>query len=266
MIQLDFPVRRQPVKVDLPNGEVFVDPRKEALVRGDTSRVLGYCGRGYKVVRHGEAVTKLHRALEQGDYRFDSESVLTKHGARLFHKVRFPEIKVPVETPEDLVTLQIILENSLDGSTCFSLIAGGFRVACSNGLLIGKTYFKNQMKHTQSLDVGRIIRSVKRQVDSFHGILGPFWKALAEYEVKKEQGMDLIDQIAKETRFGERNARKVQAQWVLPRSTVTGGENLWGVYQAFTSHITHEIQRKHFQRGHLLGRKIVPAFRALVAN
>lgn len=84
-----------------------------------------------------------------------------KHMVKLSH----PEL---LSTHHDDVKLQLIITNSFDGSSSFSIQLGFFRFVCSNGMIVGESLRKYKHRHTgmilEELDesIERIVAQTKQ--------------------------------------------------------------------------------------------------------
>jgi len=236
-------------------------PKRQTLVRTDTQQILGMCGPNYQILKHADAVDTLNNALKETGFDYNEKTILTKVGARLFHHVTFEGMNANIDGED--VALQLIMLNSYDGSCPFDLDLGGYRFVCQNGMRVGTSLERTRSKHTASLNYKHLIKKIKLKVQSFNDVLIPFWASLAEYDANLKEGREIIEGIIDQSKFPKRHGKKVLQEWNRQRTPITGGRNAWGIYNAFTSVITHQIQDKHFERGHSLGRSIMPSFEAL---
>ena len=136
-------------------------PNYRAVVDIDTDTTFAIVKAGYKLIPHEEIISKLGEIVaefpEYGEpYR---EVWLDNHGGRMktrwtFREVDFEIGKLPDGKP-DTVHPTIETFCSYDTSLAQRIIVGGFRLVCSNGMVVGKTLGSYKKKHTESLDIGR---------------------------------------------------------------------------------------------------------------
>lgn len=72
--------------------------------------------------------------------RDKSKAGFEKHLLRLRH---------PNTVRIDGVALDLLLQNSHDGTTCYEVQHGAFRFACANGLVSGESYMSAKIKHSR---------------------------------------------------------------------------------------------------------------------
>lgn len=94
--------------------------------------------------------------VRQTRVRDEAKRDHTKHMIRLRHASNLAKGD---ETPE------IILVNSHDGSSSYQLMAGVFRMVCSNGLIAGDVAENIRIRHTGNV-VGEVIEGSYRVLDS----------------------------------------------------------------------------------------------------
>lgn len=258
----DFDVTRCPVFSKLPNGEVVTLSGRSTLVRTDTNEVLGQVSKSYQIVQHQDAVNLIRESVGKLGFDYEESSEVTKGGSRLFHTMRMIGQDIDIEGQS--VAPQVVLINSYDRSHPLDIDLGAYRMVCSNGMRVGKTFQRVSHKHTANLSLELMVKKIELKLESFKTVLIPFWNALAEYDMTMDQGSVMIEQINKNTKFGGRNSEAVNNEWRKDRSEVTAGRNAWGLYNAYTSVITHKIQENSFERGHNLSEVIVPSFNKLV--
>ena len=113
---------------------------------------------------------------KQGSSRIEGKAEYTKHMVRFRHKTISGQMQVGDTLPE------IVLINSHDGTSAYKLLAGLFRLACENGLMVASgTLAEMTVPHK-----GNVRAAV---VDGSHRILEAAPKALAQ--VGAWQGVEL---------------------------------------------------------------------------
>ncbi len=66
-----------------------------------------------------------------------------------------------------MVDLRIQVINSYDGSSAFTTLVGGYRLICTNGLVIGKTFAHTYTKHTKDFDLSAILERINSAIDIY---------------------------------------------------------------------------------------------------
>lgn len=238
----DFPVKLVPIYTAEVAG---VKPilKKKAVMREDTGGVLGVVSDNYALLPHADVVEGFRKVLGNSEYQ--EKIQVTKGGARLFYTVKIPSVQVEVR-PGDFVSLQIIAQNSYDGSNNFSVMFGAFRLVCSNGMIIGKRFVNLRARHIgarMSVHVEDLQKHVGALTDQFKESL-PAMQKMTQVSAKdmfdpKELGLPAY--IAK------------QAENDFHHQT---DMSVWGWYNAFTAAITHNMKKESPQLAIEYGRKV----------
>ena len=99
----------------------------------------------YKVVTNKEIIDTAVPILKKHKAEL-KESISLGSGERSIWKWIIPDIKIEV-AKGDVLNPEIIIKNSYDGSLQVHVLAGAFRLVCSNGLIIGVTLGQSTFKH-----------------------------------------------------------------------------------------------------------------------
>jgi len=259
----DFKVLRLNNFVTMPNGNRHSVPRLQSLFNNDNGNYLGSCSPSYNLVKHSHAVELLKEAANRTGLEYSESHTTTKDGARLFYNIRFDGAGNKIDGEK--IAPQIVMINTYDGSAPFDVDLGAYRFVCSNGMRVGKSLQRTRIKHTTNLDIEDIVQKIELKLNSYTKVFIPFCNALAKYDATQKEGVGIIEGIAKKSIFPERHTKKVIEEWKAPRNAIRGGQNAWGIYNAFTSIITHDIQPNSFERGHQLSGQIMTGFESLVS-
>jgi hypothetical protein len=166
-----------------------------------------------------------HSAI-QSRSRTEGKTEFTKHMIRFRHASVSQNIVVGDSIPE------VVLINSHDGTSAYKLMAGIYRLVCSNGLVVAEST-------TGSLSVHHTGNIVDRVIEGSFEIVGQASKAL---EVAKDwQRLELSSgereifaEAAHTVRFadaeGEVDTPITVAQLLAPRRRDDAGNNLWETF------------------------------------
>lgn len=120
---------------------------------------IGVVSKDYALLPHTAVVAAAVQAL--ADAHIDPAGVeaelrLTQFGERMALSLRLPDTYL--FDPGDRFPMTVRLEclNSVDGSTRFRAAMGWFRLVCSNGLAIGVTRSKSNLRHVGDLQLEHI--------------------------------------------------------------------------------------------------------------
>jgi hypothetical protein len=165
-------------------------------------------------------------AASESRTRIKEKRGFVKHMLRFRHAEITQALVVGDTVPE------IVLLNSHDGGCCFQLIAGLFRLACSNGLMVAEAEIASISTRHQ----GDILRDV---VDGSHQLIGDAKKSLDT--VGKWGQLQLSDgernafaEAAHTLRFADGDGKATTPitpeQLLVPRRDEDHGKDLWHTF------------------------------------
>jgi hypothetical protein len=92
----------------------------------------------YKLISTNRVLDKfIERGFYVASVSLNQKNIKTAHAVRLRHDT--------LKIDDDFI--EVVIINSYNGTTCFSINLGVFRLVCSNGLVAGKSLFKQSYKH-----------------------------------------------------------------------------------------------------------------------
>lgn len=236
--KLDFPVERVPLFGQRDNGDQFSTDR-QALLRtdGDGVRVLGVVSHKYAFLPHAEMLDGFLESLKgMGPVEMTKAHVLNG-GAKFMASFRFPERSFHVGPKKDKINLSLTLRNSYDCVWAGQVLLGAFRLVCSNGLVIGESFFRRKQIHLGHVTVGSLRNMMTETVAEKMGQLEASFQSLHSTALTPEQKKTVWEQAAKVIPLRHVNAAR--ALYEAPARKEDGAPTLWGVYNAFTEHFTH---------------------------
>jgi hypothetical protein len=171
------------------------------------------------------------------------------------HLLRFrqPEDMSIVKTVGDMIP-EIVVKNAHDGSASFSIMAGIFRLVCTNGMIVADSMFAtHKIKHIGFQDqnvidaVSNVVETtpmIMNRVDEFKQIIlgTPEQKAFAEAALIAKYGADPIDVLPENkllTRFEP--AKLIEPIRRADRLDSSDNNTLWNTFNI--------IQEKLVERG-----------------
>ena len=253
-----FPVKEDQVIV---NG--VVAPNHKAIIRTDTNQVLGIHSLKYKLTTNDEVFGRLEEGLSRN---FDLAAAhvhtqLDKNGARTLRTYMFPEHQVDVGGG-DSVAFELRAANSYDASHTFGLMAGGFRFACFNGMVVGAALANVKKRHTASLDIDYVVASLNRAFETYEGNV-QLWQRWVNTQITHEQASSIIKSVS----TGPRMLETLTEQWHTESRSL--GVTAWALYNALTSWSTHTQAKAAHGTALLIRedrvRKVLPQLERLAA-
>lgn len=129
---LDFEVALSP----LATAEGIPVPRRRAVVRQDTGRVVGVVGAAYVPVQNRQAFAFLDAVASEGGVRYHTAGCL-RGGERIWLLARLPG-RIRVRGSDDVTEKYLLLSNSHDGSAALRVFWTPTRVVCQNTLVMAE--------------------------------------------------------------------------------------------------------------------------------
>ena len=239
---LDFTVVQE--ALTLPDGtatDYFANRRT------DNGAVLGVVTGQYRPMQNRELFSFSENLFRSKGFRFvTGEAIVSKSGAQVRAKYRFPELAVRIAGQEH--QFQLMVQNSFDGSLKVSFDLGLFRMLCSNGMKIpafaGSTV-SLMKKHTESM-------SLAFASDAFDFSLKTFQSSVEVFEnynrqrLTQVEGHKVLNGLVTRKALAERMADSVREIWDKPTHKEDESRNVFNLYNAVTQHLTHEVAPKRF--------------------
>ena len=133
----------------------------------------------------------------QSNCRLENKKAYTKHLVRFRHRDTHA-------TGSNLFP-ELVLINSHDGLSSYRLLAGLYRLVCSNGLVAGHTYNDIRVRHQGDI-IGNVIEGTHTIVNNAHALLESTEK-MASVQLNAEE-MQCFAQAAHTLRFDDSDAGK----------------------------------------------------------
>jgi hypothetical protein len=157
----------------------------------------------------------------------DYKSVRVRDASRIGYQKHFVRLSHPtmLTTKHNDVKLQLLVTNSHDGSSSFSIKLGIFRLVCSNGLVVGTTFESVTLRHT-----GMILQEIDGAIERMVAQVKKLDEALDKMKAKQmttDELMSFYDQAVK-VRYGEKYGRLDVT--VTSRRTADDANDLFTVY------------------------------------
>jgi hypothetical protein len=224
-------------------------PGKKVICAKDSGQPLAVVGDKYKTVTNEEVFSSFVNILGNSALDLSGAEVETEFshdGARTFAQIILPAHQFQVGE-KDPTALRIIAKNSYDGSTAFTVQAGGYRFVCSNGQVMGTdiSYFKS--KHVPSLDVKTAASHISGVLESFENSRDWF-DELRGRKVTDSQAYAVLAYASRNSealRKGlpeskddmPRTMKALYETWVMHEKSM--GRTAWALYNTLTYFSTH---------------------------
>ena len=202
----------------------------------------------YKLVQHQEVLDVVSQiCLEHPEWGKPERTVwLSPNGARKKASWRFPEVEFEIK-PGDVVNPTIEVFSSFDTTLAQHLTLGGFRLVCTNGMIIGKMLAEYKRKHTATLDLGIAASTIASGMTSYSNMVG-LWQKYAERLATKSE-YTLFEELPFHGPEKERILSEIHKQGTVIKWDIENGKkvraaeiNGWDLLNIYTYEATHNVQ------------------------
>jgi len=218
---------------------------KKALINQRNGEVLSVVSNAYKTVTNEEIFSGFCRAVEASGLNATDAQVdirRTASGSRSMVDFTFPHQVVSLNG--DVTALQISALNSFDGSTRYLTKAGGLRMRCLNGQILGKIAGSYSSKHTSQLDVDAGAAKVIRMVEEFNQAKD-YWGAMmfkrVEFATRHQVYKRFLNLDKKDPDDIANNSRLLKLMELDKAYTNEMGQTLWALYNVLTDYVSHKL-------------------------
>jgi hypothetical protein len=236
-----FPVTEVPIQMEgIVNPEAY-----KFIVRSDTSKIISCMTNEYKLVTNESIIETATPILKDCGAKL-TECKTFSNGARTMWTWTIPDVSVDIGNG-DMVNPTITLKNSYDGSLQLHILAGAFRILCSNGLVIGTTISDKMNKHSiYNMNLDKLENSIKDTIDTVENVFINDFPVLTETEIKPKYIKQLIEMFPSFT-------MEYLTQYLLANNPKT----FWDLLNAATWVSTHNMKR-NYETTHKLESRIYP--------
>jgi hypothetical protein len=226
---LDFPVQSQPVfdkKGMRLNGF-------NAIIRPDTSAVLGMVRSRYELLTHRESVDPFVDKLTSEGWDVGRVQ-MERNGSTVCVELTNKEGMKPVQKG-DLVGRRLTIRNSYDGMSSVSAELGAIRLVCKNGLVApdGKV---TRMRFNHISNVFEKLEEAGHEYARIFDAMLDSYRGLAETIVSPEIAERLLKEVV-----GQRKLELVTGYWMAGTGS-DGRPTAWNLYNAVTEYLTHAFE------------------------
>ena len=219
-------------------------PNKKALINLNNGKVMSVVSKGYKVVTNDEIFSGFCKSIEASQIDADGAQVKvrqTPDGARAMVDFVFPNQLLRVPQDESTTALQLCALNSFDGTTRYITKAGGLRMKCLNGQILGNIVGAYSSTHTAQLNVDEGAESVIRMIEQFNKA-SDYWGGMMQTSVCDQTAYKvflkflMIDRPDPE----RENARINRCMDLWKQYRMELGKNAYALYNVLTHYVSHQ--------------------------
>jgi len=242
-----FPVREEPaVFQDDPSG--YIKTGHKFIIREDTNEILSCMTDEYKLVTNQEVYDASQDALQKAG-AVEREVKVLNDGKRTMWRYVIPNVKVKV-AKDDYVNPEIMIKNSYDGSWEIGIIAGAYRLVCSNGMVIGVILSKKTNRHSiYNPRIAELPALIEETIQNTSEVFKSDFALMLETKVRQSHVQELIKMIPT-------NVMEGFIQYLCTHKPDT----YWDLFNAATWVNTHHMNRD-FMSTHKFESQIFPTVR-----
>ena len=227
-----FPVIEVPaVGIPTTDSKEIDDTGYKFIVREDTGKVLSCMTNDYRLVKNQEIIRAAEPILKQHNAQL-KEAISFGDGQQTTWRWIIPDVKIEI-SKGDLISPEIIIKNSYDGSLQVHILSGAFRLVCSNGMIIGNI---NLDKLDESIE-NTIIHARK---------VGEEFPMLKDKKLKQKHIIKLIELFP-----------STMSEFITQYLIANKPKNYWDLFNVATYINTHKMNRK-YNSTHQLESRIYP--------
>lgn len=221
---------------------------KKAIINADTNETLGIVSNRYKVVPNAEIFESFANSIVSSNldtWDMTVKVLSTPTRSRSIVDFTFPAEQFTVDGDDSSTSLSITALNSYDGTTRFVAKAGGLRMKCMNGQILGNVAGSYSSTHTQSLNVDAGAQRIMQMIQDFQQSKEYFGRMMqnriemshAEDVLLKFLNLDVNEDASRV------NKRFLRLMETFMQYTREMGQNAYALYNCLTDHVSHTASR-----------------------
>ena len=224
-----FPVFEAAVTYDTPNGDVPTNYK--LIVRKDTNKILSCMTNDYKLVTNKTIIDYADPIIKKNNGKVKEVRTLN-NGAKTIMKWTFPNDTVKIG-PNDLINPEIIIRNSYDGTIGVNVMAGAFRLVCSNGMVIGVVLDDYKNKHSvHNMELDKLEEIITDTISKTKYAVREDFPSLVETNIQEKHIVKFIEMFPLQS-------NEIVTQMLIAKKPKT----FWNLLNIGTNIITHKMNR-----------------------
>ena len=201
------------------------------IVREDTGQILSCMTDEYKLITNEKIFSYANPMIKKSGGEIKEVAVFSD-GARTTVKWHFPNEKVSVRKG-DVMTPEIVIRNSYDGTIGLNILAGAFRLVCTNGMIIGVIAQNYKNKHSvYNVSLDDIEPVIDETIKKTKIIFKDEFPILIDNNIKERHIVKFIELFPLQAN-----------QVVTQRLIVDKPKTFWDLFNVGTNVLTHHMSR-----------------------
>jgi len=247
---LDFPVSKRDNMFRGINGKIERGVGQQ-IYREDMNVAIANVSDTYGLIPHVKALRPILSALDGLDFDLKQsyqdhfgKKVLVKAVSRQGWKIGKLD-----NGNDDEVRMTLLLSNSYDRTQALKIMVGGFRLVCSNGMVVEHEAFKGlninvKVVHSQHQEKKLDVTGIANDVAKLYGAMeaqAEAWRLMKATKISLA-GLESIKESVLLPITGERALEKVETL-TFSGTGQDGSLTLWALYNGLTEHYTKGIEK-----------------------
>ena len=218
------------------------------IVREDTGKILSCMSKDYKLVTNKEIINYAEPIVNKRGGKF-KEAEIFGNGARSIMKWHFPKEKVKV-SKDDILHPEIMIKNSYDGTIGVNVVAGAFRLICSNGMVIGITTNSYKNKHSiHNIELNDLENIIEDTIENTKYLFDEEFPKLIESKIQEKDIVNLVKMFP------------IYAnEIVIQRLIADNPKTYWDLFNVGTNVLSHHMKRDS-ETTHSIERRLYPSIK-----
>tara|TARA_Y100001963_G_C6773173_1_gene445980 strand:- start:5 stop:808 length:804 start_codon:yes stop_codon:yes gene_type:complete len=232
-----FPVTEIPAIGKFPKNKNYTqektkDTGYKFIMREDTGKILSCVTDSYQLVDNNVVYDKSDKIISKQGGSI-KEVKTFGGGARSIVKYEFGGHKVKI-SKDDYCTPEVIWQNSYDATIGLNIIAGAFRLVCTNGMVIGVVAEKYKNKHSiHNMELQDIEGVIEETIKKTKQIMADEFPVLHNTKVRDAHIVDILKMFP-----------LTASDYITNLLIAAKPSNLWDLINVATNVATHGMDRK----------------------
>ena len=189
----------------------------------------------YTLVTNRELVSAVDLAADELGLKVEAERGKYNSG-RSYYKLVLPNLSMTVPGDTSVTKATIDIQNDYRGGGSLKLLAGWFRMICTNGLVVGEIASRDIKRHTGDIDLMEFVKPALCKINDRFEV-----ERLIALELQRQaQSKELVEEIVADSA----DRYEADIRRVVRENTRDMGSNLWSLSQAVSEVATHRMQMR----------------------
>jgi phage/plasmid-like protein (TIGR03299 family) len=249
----------------IPEGLIttsgIIVPKRVALVREDTKKILGLHTEGYEIYQNDELLELLHRIYQKTGLALHTGGSFGG-GDKVWFQLKSDDLKLG----NDVIKGFISGFNSFDGKTSMAFGNSEVTVSCQNTFWRGYRQVATHLRHSAMMRIrieeilSKIDVLVKEEKDMFKEITRlhevRMTADVKELITKMLFEIDVTERLdAPKEPFSTNKKNKLKKfEYDLNLEVAQKGDNLWGLFSGVTRYTTHSMKNSDNSEAKMFGK------------